>query len=295
MMARTMTASPTTPGVFAPAREVTDLGQCFFYHTMDLPRFGTVLGAWDLRGKVGAYLGGTDLRGRRVLELGTASGFLCFEMEKRGADVIAYDLSEKDEWDLVPFASARVAPAFERKALIRKLNNGWWLAHRALGSKARAVYGSVYAVPEGIGPVDVATFGCILLHLRDPFGALASAARLVRDTIIVTEHDTHRIGTSRWGRRLMGGVRALRDGAVEGARFLLGKRGPSRVRLARRHLIFLPDASRGEPLDTWWAFQPEVLIEMLAVLGFPRAKVTYHAADYDGRSVPMFTVVARRG
>ena len=51
------------------------------------------------------------------------------------------------------------------------------------------VYGSIYDIPEEIGPVDVATFGCILLHLQNPFRALERAARLVKDTLIITEHD----------------------------------------------------------------------------------------------------------
>ena len=75
-------------GVGAPyalPRVVTDLADCAFYHSMDLPGHGTVEGMFDLRGAVDEYLGGVDLRGKRVLELGTADGFLCFEMERRGA------------------------------------------------------------------------------------------------------------------------------------------------------------------------------------------------------------------
>src|SRR5947209_7407317 len=125
MTAVPIAADPVDSGVFAPAREVTDLGQCVFYHTMEIPGYGLVNGAWDLRGSVGAYLGGVDLHGRRVLEMGTASGFLCFEMEKRGAEVVAYDLSEKQDWDLVPFAGREMPPPFERKAMIRRQNNGW--------------------------------------------------------------------------------------------------------------------------------------------------------------------------
>ncbi|HEY4442105.1 MAG TPA: hypothetical protein VGN14_16725, partial [Candidatus Elarobacter sp.] len=68
------------------------LEACYFYHTMELPGVGTVEGEWDLRTGVDAYLGGEELRGKRVLEIGTASGFLCFAMERRGAEVIGYDL-----------------------------------------------------------------------------------------------------------------------------------------------------------------------------------------------------------
>ena len=44
-------------------------------------------------------------RGKRVLDVGTSSGFLCFEMERRGAEVVAFDLSDEFDGDAVPFAS----------------------------------------------------------------------------------------------------------------------------------------------------------------------------------------------
>jgi hypothetical protein len=69
---------------------------------------------------------------------------------------------------------------------LRGLNNAWWLAHEVFKSNARVVYGTVYDLPPGIGSVDIATFGSILLHLRDPFLALQNAASLARESIIVT-------------------------------------------------------------------------------------------------------------
>ena len=49
-----------------------------------------------------------------------------------------------------------------RKAAMDRLNNAYWLGHRLRQSKARVVYGSVYQIPEAIGPVDVAVYGSIL-------------------------------------------------------------------------------------------------------------------------------------
>ena len=164
------------PDVYAPARHVADPADCFFYHTMELPGIGLVEGQWDLRGNVDAYLGHVDVRGKRVLELGTASGFLCFEMERRGAAVVGYDLSETDAWDIVPTGGrASASTSDDKRESIRRLNNAWWLAHRLLGSSAKVSYGSVYALPADLGPFDVATFGSILLHVRDPFLALQRA------------------------------------------------------------------------------------------------------------------------
>ena len=71
----------------APPR-IDALADCNFYHTTDIPGVGTVEGQWDLREGVDAYLGGYDFSGKRVLEIGPATGFLTFHMEKCGADFV---------------------------------------------------------------------------------------------------------------------------------------------------------------------------------------------------------------
>jgi hypothetical protein len=68
------------------------LEECLFYHSIDLPGLGEQLGRWDLRPGIDAYLGPNDFSGLRVLEIGTANGFVCFELERRGAEVVTLDL-----------------------------------------------------------------------------------------------------------------------------------------------------------------------------------------------------------
>ena len=169
---------------YAAARVVTDPADCFFYHSMDIPGCGEVVGQWDLRPNVDAYLGGVDLRGkhpgsrhRQRLPL-PAHG-------KAGAEVVACDLSEQHSWDVVPFADHQ--PDGQSRNLIRRLNNAYWLAHHANKSRAKVVYTPAYAIPEAIGQVDVATFCSVLLHLRDPFAALAAGSRLTHNLVIVTD------------------------------------------------------------------------------------------------------------
>ena len=82
-----------TDGIYAIPRAVTSLQDCYFYHSMEIPGWGEVRGEWDLRGGEAAYLGNVDLKDKRVLELGAASGFLSFYMERQGADVVGYDPS----------------------------------------------------------------------------------------------------------------------------------------------------------------------------------------------------------
>ena len=70
---------------YAEPLPASDLGGCWFYHSMDIPGVGRSR-AWDMRGKFKQYMGGLDVRGRTFLDVGTVSGFLLFEAEKHGAN-----------------------------------------------------------------------------------------------------------------------------------------------------------------------------------------------------------------
>jgi hypothetical protein len=248
-------------GVYAPPCHVEKIEDCDFYHDMDIPGYGPQRGAWDLRGREGEYLGGVEFGGRRVLELGTANGALGFWMERQGAEVVCYDLSPALDWDIVPYARVEAdvrVTAAGRKEHIGRLNNAWWLAHRAYGSRARLVHGDVYHVPAAIGPVDIITFGAILLHLRDPFLALQNGLRLARETAVVV------------------------DLVLPGSD------------LDSPTLQFVPDSSKGQPRESWWLLSPALVVRMLGVLGFEDTRVLYHSQKHFGSDMAMFTVVARR-
>jgi len=255
--------------VYAIPKAVTDVNDCFFYHTMDVPGHGLREGQWDLRHTLDEYLGGVSFKGKRVLEIGTADGLICFHMERLGAQVVAYDLSPQDEWDIIPFAGYDYLQHMEdRGEHIRQLNNAFWLCHRLFESKAKMVYGTVYAVPQEIGAVDISIFGSILLHLRDPFCALQRALALTRETVIVAE--------PLWADRL--------------SRFL-GKMGVPYMR-------FLPNFAKCEPKDAWWYLPPAVITKFIQVLGFEDVQVYYHTQQYGPwggyKRVPYYTVVGKR-
>ena len=184
----------STPAVYAAPRTVTDLAECDFYHSMDIPGYGAVEGEWDLRGGEAAYLGNVDLRGKRVLEIGTASGFMCFHMERSGARSSRTTSRPSSRSTSCRTRGSDHAELVETlKRHIGRLNNAYWLAHRAHGSEARVAYGTVYDLPDGLGSFDVSTFGSVLLHLRDPFLALQNALALTTETVVVTtERTQHR-------------------------------------------------------------------------------------------------------
>lgn len=267
---------------YATPRDVSSLAECHFYHTTDVPGHGLVEGEWDLRAGASKYLGDADLRGRRVLEMGTASGFLCFHMERAGAEVVGFDLDADQSWDVVPYAGDDLARyAAERRAHVERIKNAWWLCHAAFRSKAKAVYGTAYSVPEAIGPVDVVTFGSILLHLRDPFRALESALRLATHAAIVTEVlPRGHVPLSRVRRAL--------------ARLPFHSWRKTGRRLPTATMEFMPDALKRGPKETWWHLSPEAVVRMLAVLGFPDSRVSFHVQRYRQWEVDLFTVVANR-
>lgn len=272
--------------VYATPKLVTDINECYFYHSMDIPGYGFVKGVFDLRQGVDKYLGNVDFNGKRVLEMGTASGFLCFHMERRGADVVGYDLSEvaydqseNNIWDIVPLYNCDYEQwRKERREVARGLNNAFWFGHRVFNSNAKMVYGSVYTIPREIGMVDVSTFGCILLHVRDPFLALQNALRLTKETVIITDG-------------LPGRLEVILEVILGMLHF------PVKLRdsFHSPRMTFYPTPREPERVDTWWRLSPEILKRMLAILGFEDTTVNFHWQIFEnGKKVRLYTIVGRR-
>src|SRR5262247_1376520 len=167
--AQRKTSAVINEQIFATPRKVEDVADCYFYHTMELPGLGLIEGQdWDLRGRVDEYLGNVDFACQRVLEIGPASGFLTFEMERRGADVVSIEVTAEHGWDFVPYPAARMEEVFgPRRIVMQQLKNSYWFSHAALHSKAKVYYGDVYNLPAALGEFDIAVMGAVLLHCRD--------------------------------------------------------------------------------------------------------------------------------
>jgi hypothetical protein len=172
---------------------VSDLEACKFYHSIELPNYGLQHGEWDLRGRFDDYTAGVPLDGRTVLDVGSATGFLTFEAEKRGAAVTSFDASSVDQFHQLPVQTSEFVRNHdcwraEMETWIEKIRNGYWLCHRDLASQARCVYGNVYDIDaENTGAHEVVIVGQILIHLRDALTALAATASVCTDTIVITE------------------------------------------------------------------------------------------------------------
>ncbi|MBA2505094.1 MAG: methyltransferase domain-containing protein [Thermoleophilaceae bacterium] len=156
-----------------------------WYHTMELAPDLTTDGWFDLRPHVDRYGLPESMEGMRALDVGTWDGFWAFEMERRGADVVALDLDDERDLDWQPRNRPETFPDEPRGA-------GFRMAHELLGSKVERINLSIYnATPEEIGQFDVVLCGNVLIHLRDQLLALERIANLCSGTFVTSEeYDT---------------------------------------------------------------------------------------------------------
>jgi hypothetical protein len=164
--------------------------ECFWYHTVDVPGVGLVEGQWDLRGKFEDYTGNEKLSGKRLLDIGTASGFLTWEAEAVGAEVVSFDLDHARRQRLLPFRNSvymqdRHESEEQRDRFFSSMKKSYWYMWHTLRSRAKVFYGDIENLPASLGRFDVVLFGSVLEHLPDHIQAIGTAAMLA-DTIIIT-------------------------------------------------------------------------------------------------------------
>jgi SAM-dependent methyltransferase len=231
---------------------------CDFYHTVEIPDRGVVRGKFDLRQHVDEYLGGYRFAGKRVLEIGPASGFLTFEMERRGADVVALEVPDDPGWDFVPYPLDVLQPIFgPRRQHMTRIKNSFWFLHHLNGSKARLCYGDSCRIPNAFGNFDVAVMAAVLLHCERPVQVIAECAKRA-DTLIVTE---------------------LYSPKLEGY-----------------PVCSLVPGLTNKVWDTWWHFSTDFFRQYFAVLGFRHTSIQRHTQFYEvsGKSVPFFTAIGSK-
>jgi len=251
-----MQSKRSNDSIFAASVKVEDVADCYFYHTMELPGYGVVNGEWDLRGRVDDYLGKVGFTGKRVLEIGPASGFLAFEMEKRGAEVVSVEVTAEHGWDFVPYPASKLEEIFgPRQIVMQRLKNSYWFSHSAHRSKARVYYGDVYNLPDALGKFDIAVMAAVLLHCRDPLRIVEQCGKMAKSLIIADKFHSD----------------------LEGA--------PT-SRLASTPQNFL--------WHTWWHFSTQFFTQFLAVMGFTTTQTSTHQQYHRGRANTLFTIVSQR-
>jgi tRNA (mo5U34)-methyltransferase len=129
-----------------------------WWHSFELPGGAKIEGVSALefqKRRIAAFPIPENLRGKRVLDIGTWDGWFAFEMERRGAEVVAIDC-----WD---------NPRFREM-------------HAILNSRVDYRRFDIYELTrDRIGKFDIALFMGVLYHLKHPLLALERVCALTTD------------------------------------------------------------------------------------------------------------------
>jgi tRNA (mo5U34)-methyltransferase len=181
----------TPPQIDRAVLEQRIAGNHDWYHTLELAP-GVVTPGWvDTRPVVSRVAMPASLHGHRCLDVGTWDGFWAFEMERRGAaEVHAVDVPDPYRWDWP--ARTRLRESYDGgKAnldAIKRNGNGFPIARAALGSRVERHEMTVYEIdPETLGRFDFVFVGSLLLHLRDPIGALERIRTVAKKEVVLNE------------------------------------------------------------------------------------------------------------
>ncbi len=146
------THTETTEAIRQLREDLARLGR---YHSIELPD-GTVLPGLQtveqLRDRISRHPIPADLTGKRVLDIGAWDGWFSFEMERRGAEVVAVDVAKQK-----PFLEAK----------------------KLLNSKVEYVIDDVCRLnPATLGTFDIVLFLGVLYHSKHPILALERVCEL---------------------------------------------------------------------------------------------------------------------
>ncbi|MGH9028880.1 MAG: class I SAM-dependent methyltransferase, partial [Acidimicrobiales bacterium] len=121
----------------------------------------------------------------RCLDVATFDGFWAFTMEKLGAgEVIAVDVPDPKAWDWPANSSESAIEQIGQ----RRPGAGFALASEILGSRVQRREINVYDLdPRDLGTFDFVYVGSLLLHLRDPVGALMRVRRVCAGSLLLVD------------------------------------------------------------------------------------------------------------
>jgi tRNA (mo5U34)-methyltransferase len=145
-----------------------------WWHSFELPdgsQITGVCGLETLKDRISQFPIPQDLRGKRVLDIGAWDGWFSFEMERRGAEVLAID-----NWD---------NPRFHEM-------------HAILNSRVEYRQFDMYDLtPQRVGQFDIVLFMGVLYHLKHPLLALERVCALTKELAAVDSfvlREDHRPG-----------------------------------------------------------------------------------------------------
>ncbi len=137
-----------------------------WYHPIEMRPGIITPGMNDARNVLAMLQLPADCRGMRALDLGTRDGFFAFELERRGAEVVAVDYMAQTE-------------------------SGFSVAAEVLDSRVTYLQSNLYDLdPSTLGTFDLVLFLGLLYHLPDPLGALRvvrnlTSQRMILETLVM--------------------------------------------------------------------------------------------------------------
>jgi tRNA (mo5U34)-methyltransferase len=148
-------------------RLIEDLQRLGWYHSLQLPSGEVIEGIQTLPqlcNRIAQFPLPQDLTGKRVLDIGAWDGWFSFEMERRGARVLAIDNARRTR-----FLKAR----------------------ELLGSRVEYQIADICrATARDLGRFDIVLFFGVLYHLKHPMHALETVCDLSTDLALVESYVT---------------------------------------------------------------------------------------------------------
>ena len=148
-------------------RQIGELSRLGWYHSIELPDGQVIPGLQSLeqlRRRLAQFPIPADLSGKRVLDIGAWDGWFSFEMEKRGAQVVAIDSTE---------------------------HTRFMVARDLLGSKVEYRKADICRISaKELGRFDIVMFFGVLYHLKHPLLALEAVCDMATEMALVESYVT---------------------------------------------------------------------------------------------------------
>jgi len=175
------------------------LERLFWYHCVDLGEGIVTPGDYDYRENLCRFNFPLDMSGKRVLDVGSATGFFAFEFERRGAEVTSVELPSISDWDMISAEdrdrTLQAMMAHHGAKDLDELNHlhlhgPFQFCSVLLNSKVSRCYATINDLStELFGNVgfDLVFVGDVLPHVFSPLAALSSVAPLCRGTLVISQ------------------------------------------------------------------------------------------------------------
>ena len=187
------------PDDASTARLVEELESLdFLYHTFHFDGGLSARGDYDISIDIDSYPFPENIDGMKILDVGIGSGWLSIYLKMKGADVTSFDARGLCDMDIFgqhvygDLETEKCQPNRIGKDGTPIWNNrtsdSFFIVSKALGLDIPFKSGKIYDLPEIFSgeKFDLVFVGNLLIHLRDPIGALCACRQVCRNRLIAT-------------------------------------------------------------------------------------------------------------